>query len=185
MKHAMHRALSWGVVIALMGAGLGRAAEGEPSQFADVRKTFDEATRIIWYVPKSAPEVVKGSAFYLYFGRGDGGKLTPLRLKAIYYGDAPLDIRRYWANADGKQLISLPAGTWNRDNVRHVWEWLDAPLDNARQIHELLTLAQARNAVLYLKGKSSIRKVTLGGDEKRGLRNMIQAYQASGGSLNP
>lgn len=185
MKHAMHGALQWIVALALLCAASGRAAEGEPAQFADVRKTFDEATRIIWYVPQSAPEVVKSSAFYLYFGRGDGGKLTPLRLKAIYYGDAPLDIRRYWANADGKQLISLPGGTWTRDNVRRVWEWLDAPLDNARQIHELLTLAQARNAVLYYKGKSSIRKVTLAREEKRALRDMIQAYQASGGSLNP
>ena len=81
--------------------------------------------------------------------------------------------------------ISLPAGTWHIDDVMQVWEWLDEPIESARQIHDLLTLAQARSAAVYIKGKRSIRKFTLSKDQKRALRDVISAYQASGGSLSP
>jgi hypothetical protein len=161
------------------------AAGAEPVQFRNIRKSYDAASQLIWYVPQSAPEVVKSSAFYLYFGRGDRGKLSPLRLKAIYYGDQALQVRRYWANADGKQLISLPSGTWHVDDVMQVWEWLDEPIENARQLHELLTLAEAKSAVIYIKGKRNIRKFALNKEQKRALRDVVSAYHASGGSLNP
>ena len=185
MRRTLIVALWWCCTATLLAAAVARAADGEPVQFKSMRKTYDAASQVIWYVPQSAPEVVKSSAFYLYFGRGDRGKLTPLRLKAIYYGDQALQVRRYWANADGKQLISLPAGTWHIDDVMQVWEWLDEPIESARQIHDLLTLAQARSGAVYIKGKRSIRKFTLSKDQKRALRDVISAYQASGGSLSP
>jgi len=178
--------LWWCQTATLLAAAVAaHAAGGEPAQFKNVRKTYDAASQVIWYVPQSAPEVVKSSAFYLYFGKGDGGKLTPLRLKAIYHGDQALQVRRYWANADGKQLISLPAGAWHIDSVMQVWEWLDEPVESARQIHDMLILAEAKNAVIYVKGKRSIRKFVLTKEQKRALRDVISAYQASGGSLSP
>jgi hypothetical protein len=183
MRHTLIAALWWCQTATLLAAVAAHAAE--PSQFKNVRKAYEAASQVIWYVPQSAPEVVKSSAFYLYFGKGDRGKLTPLRMKAIYYGDQALQVRRYWANADGKQLISLPAGTWHIDDVMQVWEWLDEPIESARQIHDLLILAEARSAVIYIKGKRSIGKFTLSKDQKRALRDLISAYQASGGSLNP
>lgn len=184
MRHALIAALWWCHAATLLVA-VAHAAEGEPSQFKNIRKTYDAANQVIWYVPQSAPEVVRTSAFYIYFGRGDHGKLTPLRLKAIYYGDQALQVRRYWANADGKQLISLPPGAWHIDDVMHVWEWLDEPIDTALQIHDLLILAEAKSAVVYIKGKRTIRKFTLSKEQKRALRDMISAYQASGGNLSP
>lgn len=185
MRHTLATALWWCQTATLLAAVAAHAAEGEPAQFKNVRKTYDAASQVIWYVPQSAPEVVKSSAFYLYFGKGDRGKLTPLRLKAIYYGDQALQVRRYWANADGKQLISLPAGAWHIDSVVQVWEWLDEPVESARQIHDLLILAEAKNAVIYIKGKRNIRKFVLTKEQKRALREVISAYQASGGSLSP
>lgn len=185
MRHTLITALWWCQTATLLVACAAHAAEGEPSQFKNVRKTYDAASQVIWYVPQSAPEVVKSSAFYLYFGKGDRGRLTPLRLKAIYYGDQALQVRRYWANADGKQLISLPAGAWHIDSVMRVWEWLDEPVETARQLHDLLILAEARSAVVYIKGKRNIRKFTLSKEQKRALRDVISAYQASGGSLSP
>jgi hypothetical protein len=184
MRHTLVAALWW-CHAATMLAGLAHAAEGDLSQFKNVRKAYDAGSQVIWYVPTSAPEVVRSSAFYLYFGKGDRGKLTPLRLKAIYYGDQALQVRRYWANADGKQLISLPPGAWHIDDVRHVWEWLDEPIETGRQIHDLLNLAEAKSAVIYIKGKRTIRKFTLSKEQKRALRDVISAYQASGGSLSP
>jgi hypothetical protein len=185
MRRTLITALWWCQTVTLFAASAAHAAEVEPSQFKNVRKTYDAASQVIWYVPQSAPEVVKSSAFYLYFGKGDRGKLTPLRLKAIYYGDQALQVRRYWANADGKQLISLPAGAWHIDSVVRVWEWLDEPVETARQLHDLLILAEARNAVVYIKGKRNIRKFPLSKEQKRALRDVISAYQASGGSLSP
>jgi hypothetical protein len=185
MRYALITALWCCHAATLVAMGTAHAAGVEPPQFKNVRKTYDATSQVVWYVPQSAPEVVKGSAFYLYFGKGDRGKLTPLRLKAIYYGDQALQVQRYWANADGKQLISLPVGGWHIDAVRQIWEWLDEPVDTARQIHDLLILAEARNATIYIKGKRSIRKFTLAKEQKRALRDVIAAYQASGGSLSP
>ena len=186
MRHTLATMLWWCRTATLLAAAVAaHAAGGEPAQFKNVRKTYDAASQVIWYVPQSAPEVVKSSAFYLYFGKGDGGKLTPLRLKAIYHGDQALQVRRYWANADGKQLISLPAGAWHIDSVMQVWEWLDEPVESARQIHDMLILAEAKNAVIYIKGKRNIRKFVLTKEQKRALRDVISAYQASGGSLSP
>ncbi len=183
MRQGWVTALGWCRTAMLLAVATAHAAE--PSQFNNVRKTYDAASQVVWYVPQSAPEVVKGPAFYVYFGKGERGKLTPLRLKAIYYGDQALQVRRYWANADGKQIISLPPGAWHIDDVVRVWEWLDEPVETARQIHDLLILAEARSAVVYIKGKRSIRKFTLSKEQKRALRDVISAYQASGGSLNP
>jgi hypothetical protein len=39
--------------------------------------------------------------------------------------------------------------------------------------------------VIYIKGKRNIRKFALNREQKRALRDVISAYQASGGSLNP
>ncbi len=185
MRYTLFTARWWCYAATLFAIGAGQAAAVEPAQFKNVRKTYDAASQVVWYVPLSAPEVVTSSAFYLYFGKGDRGKLTPLRLKAIYHGDQALQVRRYWANADGKQVISLPSGGWHIDAVRQVWEWLDEPVETARQIHDLLILAEARNATIYIKGKRSIRKFTLSKEQKRALRDVISAYQASGGSLSP
>jgi hypothetical protein len=183
MRKILCCALCWCAV--LLGPLAAHAADPDPAQLPNMRKTYDAASQVIWYVPQSAPEVVKAPAFYLYFGRGDRGRLSPLRVKAIYYGEQPLQVGRYWANADGKQLISLPAGTWHVDDVMHIWEWLDEPIVSARQLHDLLTLAEARSASIYLRGRRYIRKFTLSKEQKRALRDVISAFQASGGSLSP
>src|SRR5262249_58861207 len=154
MRHALIAALWWCHAATLLVA-VAHAAEGEPSRFKNIRKTYDAANEVIWYVPQSAPEVVRTSAFYIYFGRGDHGKLTPLRLKAIYYGDQALQVRRYWANADGKQLISLPPGAWHIDDVMHVWEWLGQPIHTPPQIPQPPILAQGKRAGGYIKRKSA------------------------------
>jgi hypothetical protein len=186
MRQTLIRALWWlGAATLLLGAAAAQAADPEPIQFRNMRKSYDAASQVVWYVPVSAPEVVKGSAFYLYFGRGDRGRISPLRLKTIYYGEQALQVRRYWANADGKQLISLPAGAWHVEDVRHVWEWLDEPIVSARQLHDLLTLAEAKSATIYIRGKRNTRKFTLSKEQKRALRDVISAYQASGGSSSP
>src|SRR5690349_2541326 len=184
MRQALFAALWWCQTATLL-AVVAHSAHGEPWQFKNGRKSYDAVSQVVWYVPQSAPEVVKSSAYYLYFGKVERGNITPLRLKAIYYGDQALQVRRYWANADGKQLISLPPGAWHIDDVMHVWEWLDQPIETARQIHDLLILAEAKSAVIYIKGKRNIRKFTLSKEQKRALRDVISAYQASGGSLSP
>ena len=48
---------------------------------------YDAQADLVWFIPEVAPEVAGASAFYLYFGRGEKGRLTPLRLKAYSVHD--------------------------------------------------------------------------------------------------
>ena len=184
MRYTLFTVRWWCYAATLFAVGVAQAAAVEPAQFKNVRKTYDAASQVVWYVPLSAPEVVKSSAFYLYFGKGDRGKLTPLRLKAIYYGDQALQVRRYWANADGKQVISLPSGGWHIDAVRQVWEWLDEPSRLATDSRPADPgRGQERNDIHQRQAQHPQVHAEQG--QKRALRDVISAYQASGGSLSP
>ena len=159
-------------------------AADSSQQFRNIRKQPDPANNRGWYIPESAPTVVETPAFYLYFGKGERGLLTALRLKVVYSGKQPLGVRQFWANADGKQLISFPTARWESEQVNRVWEWIDAPIDNVRQVHDLLTLAAARQGTIYFSGTHGKFRVVLNQEQKRALRDVIAAYQASGGNLS-
>ena len=172
------------LAIFLCSAHAAELGNASPLQFRNIRKEYDAANNRVWFIPESAPKVVNAPAFYLYFGKGERDMLTALRLKVIYSGKQLLDVRRYWATADGKQLTSFPVGQWQTEQFTQVWEWLDAPIDNARQVHDLLTLAGARQGVLYFSGQSGKLKIALSPHQKRAIRDVIAAYQASGGNLS-
>jgi hypothetical protein len=171
------------VAIALPLAGRAHAAEDVNRQFDNVRKLYDADSDLVWFIPAAAPETVDGSAFYLYFGRGEKGKLTPLRLKAICYGRRALGVQRYWASADGQALRAFPPGTWQAERMTAAWEWLDEPIANARQLHELAILAQARRAVVHFEGQRGRQRLALSDRQKHAIRDMLRAYQHSGGSV--
>ena len=164
------------------GATAPLIAPDEGQQFERIRKQYDADTNVVWFIPEVAPEAVTSSTFYVYFGRGDHRQLTPLRLKTVYQGKRALEVRRYWATANGKRL-SLPAGAWHRERVTQVWGWLDEPLQSARQVHDLLVLAQARNAVIHFQGRGGKKQFKLSAELRRAIRDVVAAYQATGGSV--
>jgi hypothetical protein len=66
------------VAIALGLATAAYAGEDANRQFDNVRKMYDAEADLVWFIPRAAPEVAGAWAFYVYFGRGEKGKLTPL-----------------------------------------------------------------------------------------------------------
>jgi hypothetical protein len=166
-----------GVFLALPGASQG--AEAGALQFPNIRKQFDRRNEVIWYIPESGPTVVDAPAFYVYFGEGEKRKLTPLRLKVVYRGKQALRIQRYWATADGKPLRSFPNAKWNMQQILNVWEWIDEPLPEPLQLHELATLASAEVAVIHFEGAAGKHATTLSVAQKQAIRDVIKAYETS------
>ena len=54
MRYTLIATLWWCHTAALLAVGAAQAANGEPAQLKDVRKTYDAASQVVWSLPLRA-----------------------------------------------------------------------------------------------------------------------------------
>ncbi|MCC6007947.1 MAG: hypothetical protein JJU40_09730 [Rhodobacteraceae bacterium] len=155
-------------------------AEAEASRAAllqRLRHRHDRVGGVTWISHPDAPRYTNSrSTVHLYMGQRDGGTRPWLRMKVQYTADRWLFVQRVEAWHDGVRE-PLVTGRFERDHDHRIWEWSDVTPD-ARQIEVLRSLAGAREAVLRFHGRQYVRDVTLSADDRRALREMLEAHEA-------
>jgi hypothetical protein len=186
MKIAIALSLIFGLCIAPV---ISRAEQPKPNTPAALAKTVkglvgvhDAMRDITWYKNSASPKYDNTNTFYLYFGIADDQVLTPLRLKITYASDTWLFVKSVWGKADGKKIaipqVSAPLSGWERDNGSgKIWEWSDAPIEDAQDVASLRQIALSKEVTLRFEGQQYYSDRTLSGAQLQAFRDMISAYE--------
>jgi hypothetical protein len=154
---------------------------------AELRKEFDEVERVTRWVDKAAPQSPDQNAIYVHFTEGPApGRLSRLRLVMQYAGE-PLGLRSYIVRADNQKfedffIVTSRQRTIDPFHPSDYWELSDN-LMNDDDLRIVQAIIGSQSPILRLVGTSGKvdRKITE--EEKQGLRHVLDAYEAMGGTL--
>jgi hypothetical protein len=149
-----------------------------------LRTSYDDVKGITWYYDKGTPQYTNYNSFHLYMGKEKSGKPW-LRFRIQYAADDWLFIESYIIKTDNESYtISTSYGEVETDNGSGgIWEWYDIALDN-RLYNIVKDVIKSKTVKLRCNGKQYYKDRTLTAKEKQGLQNILDAYEALGGSIN-
>lgn len=149
-----------------------------------LRTKYDDIKGITWYYDKGTPKYNNYNSFHLYMGKENTEKPW-LRVKIQYTSDDWLFIKNYAIKTDSNSYtISTSYGEVEKDNGSgDIWEWYDVPMDN-RLYNMVKDVIKSKTVKLRHNGKQYYKDRTISEKEKQGLRNMLDAYEALGGTMN-
>lgn len=149
-----------------------------------LRTKYDDIKGITWYYDKGTPQYTNYNSFHLYMGKEKTGKPW-LRFRIQYTADDWLFIQSYAIKTDNDSYtISTSYGEVETDHGSgDIWEWYDVPMNN-RLYNIVKDVIKSKTVKLRHNGKQYYKDRTITEKEKQGLQNMLDAYEALGGSTN-
>lgn len=149
-----------------------------------LRTKYDDIKGITWYYDKGTPQYTNYNSFHLYMGKEKTGKPW-LRFRIQYTADDWLFIQSYVIKTDNDSYtISTSYGEVETDHGSgDIWEWYDVPMNN-RLYNIVKDVIKSKTVKLRHNGKQYYKDRTITEKEKQGLQNMLDAYEALGGSTN-
>lgn len=149
-----------------------------------LRTKYDDIKGITWYYDKGTPQYTNYNSFHLYMGKEKTGKPW-LRFRIQYTADDWLFIQSYVIKTDNDSYtISTSYGEVETDHGSgDIWEWYDVPMNN-RLYNIVKDIIKSKTVKLRHNGKQYYKDRTITEKEKQGLQNMLDAYEALGGSTN-
>ena len=149
-----------------------------------LRTKYDEMKGITWYYDKTTTQYNDRNSFHLYMGKKDNGKPW-LRFRIQYKGDSWLFIESYIIKTDNNSYtINTSYGEVERDNgYGGIWEWYDTSMDN-RLYNIVKDMIDSKSIKIRHNGKQYYRDRNITANEKQALKNMLDAYEALGVSMN-
>ena len=147
-----------------------------------LRTQYDDIKGITWYYDKGTTKYNNYNSFHLYIGQEKNA--TPwLRLRIQYTSSDWLFIQSYVIKTDNDSYtIRTSYGDIQTDNDGgDIWEWYDTALDGShyKMIKDII---KSKNVKLRCNGKQYYNDRSITGKEKQGLQNILDAYEALGGT---
>lgn len=138
----------------------------------------DKFNGITFYEDRSTPYYANYSAFYLYIGKSEGGE-PYLRFRARYSDDDWLFVSSASVNIDGDVSdLGFSSSDWERDNGSgDIWEWADV-VPSDYQLGLIKDIISSRSSVIRYFGDKYRDDRTVTAAQKRGLQNVLNAYEA-------
>jgi hypothetical protein len=158
-------------------------AEEEKKRLAQatskMRKKYDEITEVTWYHDKSTPQYINRNSFHIYVGTKDG--LAQLRMEIQYAGDDWVFINSYIFKVDSLTINLDPAGEVKRDNDSGVWEYYDTQVYQ-KEYNLIKSIIASKKTIIRHQGDDHSYDRTVTAAEKKALQNVLDAYEALGGT---
>lgn len=150
-----------------------------------MRVKVDDMNAITWYYDKSSPQYTNYNGFYAYIGTHEGSEPW-LRLVIQYLADDWLFIEKYILKADG-QTYTITENSYGEIRTDHdggeIWEWLDRKVGNSEyQVVE--AVANGNDVKIRFNGRDYYKDRSITQQQKAALRNVLDAYEALGGSTD-
>lgn len=149
-----------------------------------MRKKYDDMNGTTWYRDRTSPQYTNYNGFFAYIGDDETSKPW-LRLRIQYAADDWLFIEKYIIKVDGKTytITEEKYGEIETDNGSGgIWEWLDRTVDSDE--YEIIkAVANGKNVKIRFVGKQYHKDKTITSKQKLALRNVIDAYEALGGTM--
>jgi hypothetical protein len=149
-----------------------------------MRKKYDEMTGITWYYDKSSPQYVNSKTnLHAYIGKIKEDSPW-LRLNIQYVADDWLFIEKYIIKVDDKTYTITEDGYGEIKTdcgSGRIWEWLDRKVSYSE--YEIIeAIANGENVKIRFSGKDYYKDRTISIGEKIALKNVLNAYEALGGT---
>ena len=144
-------------------------------------KEYDSVTGITWYYPSSTPQYINERSYVLAYIGMRSETDAWICLKTNYYGKDWVFYKKLIINADGKRYQkSLSYFDVDHDTQRGtVTEHYDKASDDiVSDLVWLSAIADASDAVVRFQGDSHSYDLTVPGNDKEGLKQVIAAYEA-------
>lgn len=149
-----------------------------------MRKKDDDMNGITWYYDKTSPRYVNSRTnFSAYVGKRDNSAPF-MRLVINYVADDWLFIEKYIINVDGKiyTITEQNYGEIKTDSGGGIWEWLDRQAGES-EFTIIKAVANGKKVKIRFNGKDYYKDRIVSQQEKLALRNIIDAYEALGGTM--
>ena len=148
-----------------------------------LRRIDDKMTGDRWYRHTSSPTDANSNAFYLYFGRKQGGQFYVMHLVSRYSGSHWLFVKNASSRADGLRInipqnSTVPGAKWYRDHANgDVWEEYDSELMTSEDITTVRKISESKDVTVRFEGDryNADRKLT--SQQLIAMRQIIQAYE--------
>ncbi|MBN2355552.1 hypothetical protein JXO59_05535, partial [candidate division KSB1 bacterium] len=151
----------------------------------NMRKRHDEFKKVTWFRDFSSPTYTNTNGIFLYFGKDDDrDNADNLRFIIQYYAEDWLFIQNYQFNIDDKTFSYYPSDIETDSGYGgKIWEWSDEPIN--RNTYEIVkAIIDSRVAKIRFNGRQYYKTKTISYAEKQSMKNVLNAYEALGGSLN-
>jgi hypothetical protein len=148
-----------------------------------MRVTVDDINDITWYYDKTSPQYTNYNGFYAYIGKSEGSKPW-LRLVIQYAADDWLFIEKYIIKVDGQtyNITEDSYGEIKTDNGSGgIWEWLDRKVGFS-EYQIIKAVANGKDVKIRFNGKDYYKDKSITEQQKTALRNVLDAYEALGGT---
>ncbi|WP_353119448.1 hypothetical protein [Myroides odoratus] len=149
----------------------------------NLKSDHDDIKGITWYRDKTTTTYNNRNSLHLYMGKSKNNSPW-LRFRIQYAGDDWLFIESYVIKTDtDTHTIYTSYGEVERDNgYGGIWEWYDINLD--KQTYKIIKdIIQSKSVKIRHNGKQYYKDRTITQTEKKALENMLDAYEALGGSI--
>jgi hypothetical protein len=150
-----------------------------------MRTKYDDIREVTWYRDKTSPQYTNYNGFYAYIGKAEGNR--PWLNLSIQYAAADwLFIKKYTIKVDGQTytITEDSYGEIKRDNGSGgIWEWLDRKVGYAE--YEIIkAVAYGKDVKIRFSGTDYYEDKIITDQQKTALRNVLDAYEALGGSAS-
>lgn len=148
-----------------------------------MRVKVDDINDITWYYDKTSPQYTNYNGFHAYIGKNEGSKPW-LRLVIQYAADDWLFIEKYIIKVDGQtyNITEDSYGEIKTDNGSGgIWEWLDRNVGYS-EFQIIKAVANGKDVKIRFNGKDYYKDKTITKQQKTALRNVLDAYEALGGT---
>lgn len=148
-----------------------------------MRTKKDDVRGITWYYDKSTPQYTNYNSFHVYMGKREDG-VPWLRFRIQYAADDWLFIQSYIIKTDNDTYtINTSYGEVETDNgYGGIWEWYEVAMDN-KLYNIVKDVIKSQKVTLRHNGKQYYKDRTISAKEKQGLQNVLDAYEALGGTF--
>lgn len=149
-----------------------------------LRSKYDDMREITWLHDKSTTSYTDVNSIYLYMATKENSS-PALRFRIQYAGDDWLFIENYIIKTDNNtHTISTSYGDIEKDNgYGGVWEWYDIAM-NQSTYTIVQDMINSKNVKIRHNGKQYHKDRNLTNKEKEAMKNVLDAYEALGGTLN-
>lgn len=150
-----------------------------------MRVKVDDMNDVTWYYDKTSPQYTNYNGFYAYIGTSKGSKPW-LRLVIQYAADDWLFIEKYIIKVDG-QTYSITEDSYGEIKTDNgsggIWEWLDRKVGYS-EYQIIKAVANGKDVKIRFNGKDYYKDKTITEQQKLALRNVLDAYEALGGTTD-
>lgn len=156
------------------------AAEQQKKQRPGIRKEAETPQNPLRYLDESTPRNREADWVYVYFS-DIAGALWP-RFCIQSFASAPLNITGFRIKADKKTFDIQASGMKSEEAQGKAAEWYDTAIDS-QLYYAIQAMMKARKASVAYIGAKKTRERDITEEEKKGMRTIMEAYTALGGSF--